>query len=29
VRTDTVAYSSPGLGARAPEWGGTILGDKA
>jgi membrane fusion protein (multidrug efflux system) len=29
VRTDTVAYASPGLGARAREWAGAIWADKA
>ena len=29
VRTDTVTYASPGLGARAREWAGTIWADKA
>jgi len=29
LRTDTVAYASPGLGARASEWAGTSWADKA
>jgi len=29
VRSDTVAYVSPGLGARAREWAGSVWADKA